>query len=524
MNYNFLRILSSFFIFSIVFSSFSQEKKPNIILIVVDDLNDYTGFLGGHPQVKTPNMDALAKEGTVFTNAHSNSPICAPSRASMLTGIYPHVSQNFWFDDWTTNKVLQNSKSIAQFMGDNGYKTYATGKLMHHRVKQEWNEYGIENDFGPYAFNGKKVVKHPKMPAEYTNNKNDGLFMSLAEIPNVKPTNNTTGYKGWYDAKNRKPFKYINDENRDFLSDELSAEWAVEKLKSLEKSKTDTPFFMAVGFVRPHTPLVAPQKYFDMYPLETLKIPVIKKNDNEDTYYRTTFPWKMPWTLHYQELEASYNNIDDGLRKYVQAYLACVSFVDAQVGKVLNTLRKSCFNKNTVVILVSDHGYNIGEKEFLYKNNLWEESTKIPMIIRDLSIKKSEAKRINHPVSLVDIYPTIVDFADIKASNTKNNVGKPLSGFSLKRFLKNPEKPNWNGPDIALTVVRGKKKSIIPSEQSYSVRSVKYRYILYFNGKEELYNHTNDPYEWANLEANKEYASIKADLKNQMHQLLNNQQ
>ena len=524
MNYKFSNILFGIVYLCVFFNSFSQEKKPNIVLIVVDDLNDYTGFLGGHPQVKTPNMDSLAEEGTVFTNAHTNTPICAPSRASMLTGIYPHVSKNFWFDNWTTNTVLKNSKSIAQFMGDNGYNTYATGKLMHHRVKSEWQEYGIENDFGPYAFNGKKVVQHPSMPKEYTDNKNDGLFMSLADVLNVKATDKTPGYYGWYDVKNKKPFKYVNDDNRDLLNDELSAEWALKKIKSLENSNTDKPFFMAVGFVRPHTPLVVPKKYFDMYPLETLKIPVIKKNDNEDTYYRSTFSWAMPWTKHYQELEASYNTIDDGLRKYVQAYLACVTFADDQIGKVLSTLRKSRFDKNTVVILVSDHGYNMGEKDFLYKNSLWEESTKIPMIIRDPRIKKSKGQRIDHPVSLIDVYPTIVDLAGIKSSNTKNDFGKRLSGFSLRPFLENPENPQWQGPDIALTVVRGNKKSIIPEEQSYSVRSKNFRYISYFNGKEELYDHKKDPFEWNNLANNKEYLSIKNDLNNELFSLLKRDQ
>ncbi|MEN8703397.1 MAG: sulfatase [Polaribacter sp.] len=514
--------LSVQFNFSNVYAQ--KNKKPNIILIVVDDLNDYTGFLGGHPQVKTPNMDALANEGTVFTNAHTNAPICAPSRASMLTGIYPHVSKNYWFTNWTKNKTLSNSKSIAQFMGDNGYNTYATGKLMHHRVKSEWDEYGIENDFGPYAFNGKKVVKHPSMPAAYSDNKNDGLFMSLAEIPDVKPTNKTPGYKGWYDVKNRKPFRYNSDEDRDLMNDELSAIWALEKIKSLDVKNTEKPFFMAIGFVKPHTPLVAPQKYFDMYPLETLKIPVIKENDNSDTHYRSTFSWIPPWSKHFQELEASYDTIDYGLRKYLQAYMACVSFADDQIGKVLNTLRTSRFNENTVVILVSDHGYNMGEKDFLYKNNLWEETTKVPMIIRDLSIKNSKGKRINHPVSLIDVYPTIADFANIKSSNTKNSEGKPLSGFSLKPFLKNSKKSKWQGPDVALTVVRGKKKSLIPEEQSYSVRSKNFRYISYFNGKEELYDNKNDPYEWTNLASNKKYCKIKKELKFQMQKLLNRNQ
>ncbi|WP_303317280.1 sulfatase [Flavivirga abyssicola] len=518
----YLSLLLLFFGLSNTYYINSQNKnQPNVLLIVLDDLNDYTGFLGGHPQVKTPYMDALAKEGTVFTNAHTNAPICAPSRASFLTGIYPHVSQNFWFTNWTENEVLKNSKSLAQFMGDNGYDTYATGKLMHDRVKSEWHEYGIANTFGPYAFNGKKVVPHPIMPKEYSNNKNDGLFTSLANVPDVPANSKFPGYNGWFDVANRKPFKYINENDRDLLNDEQHAKWVVEKIKALEKTASNNPFFMAVGFVRPHTPLVAPQKYFDMYPLETLKVPVIKENDTEDTYYRTTFKWTPPWAQHFEELKASYPTLDEGLRKYLQAYLACISFVDDQVGKVLKALKESRFDENTIVILTSDHGYNHGQKEFLYKNNLWEESTRVPLIVKAPDLKISQGVRINHPVSLIDVYPTIADFSNIKSSNLKNDNGKPLSGYSLKPFLENPDNPKWKGPDVALTVVRGNFKSNEVKEQSYSVRSETHRYIRYVNGKEELYDNEKDPYEWNNLASDKKYNKIKKNLQQQMNQLLN---
>ena len=491
-------------------------ERPNVVLIVVDDLNDYTGFLGGHPQVKTPNLDALASEGVVFTNAHTNAPICAPSRASMLTGIYPHVSHNFWFDKWTENEVLSNVKTLPRFLSDNGYDTYATGKLMHHRVESEWTEYGVKNNFGPYPYNGKdKLVPHPQMPDEYTKDKNDGLFISLAEVPDVPADDDSPGYEGWWQAIGWKPFKYVDDEDRDLLNDEQHAEWAVEKLRLLEQQNSDKPFFLAVGFVRPHTPLVVPQKYFEMYPLETLQIPVIRKNDIEDTHYRSTFRWEQPWTVHFEELAASYDgDIDRGLRKYVQAYLACITFVDEQV---LHALSESEFDDNTIVVLVSDHGYNLGEKDFLYKNNLWEESARIPMIIKAPGVK---GHTIDHPVSLIDVYPTIADFGNTDSSNMKNEKGKPLSGFSLRPFLENPESLDWLGPDVALTVVRGDGRVSEPDKQSYSVRSERYRYILYYNGKEELYDHSQDPYEWQNLATDDSYSDVKKSLKLQMKQLL----
>ena len=503
------------------------SEQPNVLFIMLDDLNDYTGFLGGHPQVKTPNMDRLAKQGTVFTNAHTNAPICAPARASMLTGIYPHVSNNFWFFNWTKNEVLKDVKTLPKYLSDNGYNSFGTGKMMHDRVKEEWTEYGVENDFGPYPYNGKgykskkEFTPHPLMPKEYATNRNDGLFMSLANVPNVPADENSPGYNGWYDLLNDQAFKYINEKERDLMNDEKHAEWAINKLQTLEKNGTDKPFFLSVGFVRPHTPLVAPQKYFDKYPLETIQLPPLKANDTDDTHYRATFAWDVPWGKHYENLKAAYDgDIELGLKKYLQAYLACITFVDEQVGKVLTALEKSRFNENTIIILASDHGYNHGEKEFVYKNNLWEESTRVPLIIKAPNYKKSHGKEVNHPVSLIDIFPTIADFCMIDATNIKGENGQPLSGFSLKPFLEKPRTRKWEGPDVALTVVRGIFKSTKPIEQSYSVRSKRYRYILYMNGKEELYDHKKDPHEWTNLATNKKYAKTKHQLKEEMMALL----
>ncbi|MCL7752987.1 sulfatase [Polaribacter sp. Z022] len=508
---------------------FSQsEEKPNVVLIMLDDLNDFTGFLGGHPQVKTPNMDKLAKQGTVFTNAHSNAPICAPSRSSMLTGIYPHVSRNFWFFKWTKNEVLKDVKTLPNYMRENGYNSYGTGKLMHDRVVSEWTEYGVKNDFGPYPFNGKgykngkEFTPHPLMPIEYATNRNDGLFMSLDKVPNVPADANSPGYNGWYNLAERKHFKYNSEDDRDLMNDELHAQWAVNKIESLEKNNTDKPFFLAVGFVRPHTPLVAPKKYFDMYPVDKIQLPKIKKNDTDDTYYRETFTWDVPWGKHYQNLEKAYKgDINYGLRKYLQAYLACITYADEQVGKVLDALEKSKFSKNTIIILASDHGYNHGEKGFLYKNNLWEETTRVPLVIKAPNMKKSHGKTIDNPVSLIDIFPTITDFCDINVSNIKGKNGKPLSGFSLKPFLEKPKSSKWNGPDVALSVVRGFFKNSEIDKQNYSVRSKRYRYILYTSGKEELYDHKKDPHEWTNLAKNKKYSKIKKDMRSKMMDLLN---
>lgn len=505
--------------------SFGQgADKPNVLLIMLDDLKDYTGFLGGHPQIQTPHMDKLASEGVVFNNAHTNAPICAPSRASMLMGIYPHVSRNYWFSEWYNNPVLQNCKSLMQFMNDSDYKSYGTGKIMHHRVNSEWTEFGIEGYFGPYAYNGNKVVGHPSVPENYRDiDKNDGLYASLGDIPVIQPSSGVPGYEGWRDTKKNKHFRYVNDDDRDLLNDEESADWAVQKINELNSSNTSEPFFMAVGFVKPHTPLVAPQKYFDMYPLETLQLPVIKENDKDDTFYRSTFTrFTPPWAQHYDSLSNSYVNIEDGLKAYLQAYMACVSFADEQVGKVLSAIENSRFNDNTIVILTSDHGYNLGEKDFLYKNNLWEESTRVPLVIKAPSIPLSSGTTVSNPVSLIDIYPTIADLCAIEDSNMKNEQGAPLSGHSLKPFiLGGSAVDNWEGTDVVLTTGRALTSDLEPESHNYSVRSEDFRYILYTNGNEELYNHTDDPYEWTNLENDPNYLDKKEELKIKLTNLLN---
>ncbi|MEN8228064.1 MAG: sulfatase [Bacteroidota bacterium] len=498
-----------------------QFDRPNVLLIMLDDLNDYPRYLGGHPQAVSPNIDALAKEGIVFTNAHSNAPVCAPSRSSMLTGIYPHVSQNYGFKKWFKNPVLSNCKSLAAYLGENGYQTYGTGKLMHHKRKSEWTQYGTNGYYGPVAYDGVKGAAHPSVPEEYSSiGLLDGTFASLADVPAVAPSEDTPGYTGWYNTAANKPFRYVNDDDRDLMEDEISAHWAVSKLKELEQSGTDDPFLLAVGFIRPHTPLVAPQKYFDMFPLEDLQLPLILEDDAEDCFYRTVFSSNSKGIRAYEAIKAAYPTFEEGLKEYVQAYLASVAFADEQVGKVLTALRNSKFDNNTLVILTSDHGYNHGEKDFLFKNSLWEESTRTPLIIRAPGIGDNAGKEVDHPVSLIDIYPTINDYCGVRGSNMVNDSGAVLSGFSMKPFIDNPESGTWDGPDVALTVVGSGSGNLSPDAQNYSIRSKDLRYIRYRNGKEELYDHVNDPQEWKNLEADPAYSNVKAEMKRKLSELV----
>jgi arylsulfatase A-like enzyme len=498
-----------------------NTDKPNVLFIICDDLNDYVEGFGGHPQTITPNIDKLEKTGVRFTNAHSNAPVCSPSRASMFTGIYPHKSNKFGFKKWYKNPVLKNSKSIMEYLNENGYNVLGTGKIFHHGMKTIWDEFGNRAFYGPHAFNGIKTTGHPSGPEPFRSiGALDGTFTRLSDVPDVPATKDYPGHKGWYNNLEQKDFRYVNENDRDLLPDEENAVWTANKIKELEQQNTDAPFFLAVGFIRPHTPLMAPDKYFDMFPLDSIILPVIKENDAEDCFYNDYFTQKTSRGLEaFAKFKASYpDNFEMGLKKYIQAYLACVAFADDQIGKVLKALESSKFKDNTIIILTSDHGYNHGEKDYLFKNSLWEESTRVPLIVCDPR-SKTKNKSVDLPVSLIDIYPTIADYCKLSGKTTKNDNGMPIDGHSLKPLVNNPEKAKWDGPDVALTVITSKTDN---GEllKHFSVRSKNWRYTLYANGEEELYDHTNDPYEWNNIAQNPKFRKEKRKLKKKLLHIL----
>lgn len=499
------------------------QDKPNIIMIVLDDLNDYVGVMGGHPQVLTPNIDRLAGEGVLFNNAHSNVPVCMPSRASFMTGILPTTSGQWGFGNWQKNEMLINSKTIPEYARENGYTTYQTSKVLHSTKKGAWDEMGILAEYGPMAWNGKKVALHPSCPEEMgVLGPLDATFTSLSDVPNVKASDDAPGYQGWYNTKynSKGPFRYVSEDDRDLMTDEKSVSWLRDKISHFEKTGNNKPFFIGFGIIRPHTPLVVPQKYFDIFPLDQVKIPVYQEGDKNDCKLASNTINKDPrGRTAFKALTGAYSTPEEGLRKYIQAYLASVAFADDMVGGVLDIIDNSQYKENTIVVLFSDHGYNMGEKDYLFKYCLWEETTRVPLIIRHPDYTANAGKTISQPVSLVDIYPTIADFCNMEGSTLINDKGAPLDGHSLKPFLENPETTQWSGPDIALTVVsswRSKK----PEEQHLSVRSKDFRYIRYANGEEELYDHRNDDYEWHNLAGNKAYEGIKKKLEKQMLDLI----
>ncbi|TRX65498.1 sulfatase [Flammeovirga kamogawensis] len=522
MNRLLITILFCSFLF--VHDNYAQKKKdkPNILFIMCDDLNDYQGVFGGHPQAKTPNIDKLAKSGTRFLNAQSNIPVCQPSRNSLFTGVYPSASSDFGWTPHLKQKVLKHNKTFVQVLKENGYYTLASGKLMHANEKEVWNEWGldIKHNYGPFYYNGDKLAAHPSVPAPFNKiGPIDGSYGRISEMPNH---NGERGVPGLVEGWNMKPVKYNSDSDRDLLYDEKHAEWAVNKFKEFANTKTEKPFFMGIGFVRPHTPLHAPDKYFDMFPLDKIELDKWTADDTDDIYYQEIFGTKGKGSRYYRDLLSSYNGDRElALKTFLQAYLACVAFVDAQIGTVLEGLEASGLADNTVVIFTSDHGWQMGEKELLFKNTVYEEATRIPYVIRDPKAKKNQV--VTHPVSLVDLYPTVLDFAGIEASNLKAEGGAELGGYSVIPFIENPKTKKWEGPEGALSVkgVWGAvSKNFKVNEQNYSYRTEKWRYIHYTDGKEELYNHFTDPYEWKNVASDKKYAEVKADLKAQMETII----
>ena len=481
--------------------------KPNVLLIVCDDLNDYVETLGGHPQTKTPNIRKLIDSGVSFTQAHCNIPICNPSRASFATGIHPHTSKQFGFEDWDKNEILKNSRTMMDHFGRNGYHTLGTVKVMHNRDRQEWKEFGYPSDYGPFLFNGKDRIPNLSVPAPFRDDFGiiDGNFGPLENISAKISPDTGKGYSwqtgGW---RKQRTMKYISDEDRDPTGDELNAKWAVKRLNELAKEKGKKPFFMGVGFVRPHTPLIVPQKYFDLFPLDSIQLPRILEGDTDDTFKHTVTSKADDrsgdrGTKMYDSLVASYaGDRELALKKFIQAYLASVASVDDLVGDILQALEQTGLDKNTIIIFTSDHGWGNGEKDYLYKNSLWQESTRVPLIIRAPELSNS-GNKCEHPVSLVDLYPTLLDLCDLPSNTMKNDKGRPLDGFSLKPFLADPENGKWNGPEYAITAMYKWSQYYDPAFQNYSLRFKDWRYIRYENGKEELYHTAKDDHEWNNL-------------------------
>ena len=419
----------------------TDDGKPNVLLIAVDDLNDWVGCMGGHPQMKSPNIDRLASRGVLFTNGHCQSPVCNPSRASLTTSLYPSSSGIYFLSpDLAASPVSRKNKLMPTRFKEEGYHVTGAGKLFHGGQNKKYmpNYAGSFGGFGPRP--KKKLTSYPGHPLW-----DWGAFPATdAQMPDHK-----------------------------------IASWGVSQLKK----KHDKPLFLVTGFYRPHVPQYAPQKWFDLYPLDTLKLPKTVPDDLKDIsqYGRDITRLKHVAPTHEWVIK------NGEWKPLVQSYLACVSFVDAQIGKVLTALDESEYADNTYIVLFSDHGFHLGEKERYAKRSLWEDGARTPIIIVGPGI--ASGKTCTKPVQLLDIYPTLLDLTGHQAD--------PLhEGHSLVPLLKD-SKADW--PHVART-------SFGPG--NYAIVSERYRFIQYNDGTEEFYDHTKDPNEWHNVAKDPEYAEV----------------
>lgn len=430
-------------------ASAPDSKASNLVMMIVDDLNDWITALGDHPQVKTPNIDKLASSGTVFANAHAQAPICGPSRASMFSGLYPAQTGIYGqiHDEQLAPAVAAVSPTmlLPQYLRAQGYYTAGRGKVSHQGAQEGmFDEYHArterDGDYGPYP-DKKFKWDDPRTHTDW----------------------------GAYPATDAE------------MVDFVTAKWGAEFLQK----EHDKPFMLALGFIRPHVPWYVPQAWLDKFPLEEIEMPVVLDSDFDDIPQAgkdlTDVP-QMPtreWAMQ-----------NDEWRPIIQAYLASIAFVDHCVGMVMEALAASGRANDTLVCLVSDNGYHLGEKERFAKMSLWGRSTRVPLMFAGPGI---EAQVIADPVGLIDIYPTVLDMLGLPAN--PENAGRSLAPV-LTGAATLPVEPQVS----------------VYGRGNWAVIDPRYRYIRYADGSEELYDLENDPMEWRNLAGNADMAEVKARL------------
>lgn len=438
---------------------YAADKSPNILFIAVDDLNDWVNCLGGRDSVHTPNLDRLARRGVLFTNAHCSAPSCNPSRASIMTGVRPSTSGIYNnSQNWRASPVLKDAITIPEFFRSQGYIVYGGGKIFHclSWIKtgygKQRNDPDIWDDYFPSKFQPMPEACWPEGMEHRPNG-----YVYWEPLAQGKTPGRPSHFFDWAP---------LNAEDRQ-MADYKVIDWAIEQLNQ----KHDTPFFYAVGIFRPHIPWFVPRKYFDMYPLDEIKLPQIRPNDLDDCSPVGRKFCRRKWQ---QWLVGN-----DMWKGAVRGYLASISFADAQLGRLLDAFDSSPCADNTLIVLWSDHGMHIGEKEHWEKFTLWEESTRVPLIFTGPGIH-DHGRACDQPVSLLDVYPTLVELCGYEPFDQ-------LEGVSLVPQLKN-RKAVKNTPAITTW-----------GKNNHAVRTRHWRYIRYHNGDEELYDHRIDPEEFTNL-------------------------
>ncbi len=457
------------FLASAVFASAlsaAPAEKLNVLFIAVDDLNTSLGCYG-HPLVKSPNIDRLAARGVRFDRAYCQFPLCSPSRVSLLTGQRPDTTRVFDLQtDFRT--ILPDAITMPQAFQRAGYFVARVGKIFHYGVPGQIGTSGLDD---PRSW---QQVVNPRGRDKDEENK----------VVNYTPGRGLGSAMSFYAADG------ADEEQTDGKS-------ATEAIRLLE-SRGKQPFFLGVGFYRPHTPYVAPKRYFDMYPLDAIKLPANPSDDHDD--------------IPEPAINIRPNNYglsDEQCRECTRAYFASISFMDAQVGRLLDALDRLKLADNTIVVLWGDHGYLLGEHGQWMKQSLFEESARVPLIIA-APRAKGDGQACRRIVETIDIYPTLADLAG--APRPEN-----LAGVSLRPLLENPA-AKWDRP--AFTQVQRKG---FPGR---SVRTERWRYTEWDHGRKgvELYDHDTDPREFKNLAKDPAYADTVAQLREMIRKTFSDEQ
>ncbi len=435
----------------------TEITKPNVLLIAVDDLNDWVGYLGGNPQAHTPSIDALAKSGAAFQYAYCAAPVCGPSRTALMYSIAPHKSGSYGHHDLYSpkNRIPADQDPLNQVFQKNGYYTAGCGKIFHYReVKRGWDTY---------------VGQFPESKAK--------------KILKV----GTMGY-------GIQP----NDNNSETAEGKMT-DWAIEQLQKQPdpsaNSASSKPFFIALGLRKPHLPWVAPKKYFERLDPKSIKVPNVPADDLKDLPDAgKVFAHNMVGFHDKNDHASVLKDGNEGWQKLAHAYLANCSFADATLGRLLDALNKSPHRDSTIVVLWGDHGWHLGEKEHWRKMALWERSNRTPFIIK---MPGAEAKRVETPVSLQDIFPTLVDLCDLQL---KQNI----DDNSLKALI-TEKSPDWDKPAI-----------MSHGPGNFAIRKDQCRLIHYADGSEELYDIKADDQEFTNLASSEDHQTTLTQLRSHL--------
>jgi len=418
-------------------------KRPNVLFIAIDDLNDWVGHLKvagiRRPDVKTPNIDRLATRGTTFTRAYTISPICGPCRAALMTGVRDSTS-GVYSNAHNWRDIMPEVVTLPEHFRNNGYHAIGRGKI-HHPPYEE-----------PSSWDDFKTAWTESAPKDTSRSFGQYILIGADPCP------------------------------EDEMHDHIATDYCIDYLSRSH----NRPFFLACGIYNPHLPWYVPQKYFDMHPLDKIILPEVRDDDWSDL---------PPFAISFAKTISDHEGLTKaGKWRYaVQAYLACVSFADAQVGRLLDALDESPYAENTIICLWSDHGYHLGEKQHWHKCTLWERSCRVPFIWVVPGMTKA-GSRCGRTVDLLSVYPTLSSLCGFKTPQT-------AEGHDITPLLKNPN-AEWEHP--AITTLYWK---------NHTVRTERWRYIQYYDGTEELYDHDKDPNEWTNLAGDPRYRDIIERLK-----------